>query len=307
MTHEHPPSLHLRPALSEGLPRATQPRRGFTLVELLVVIAIIATLIGLLLPAVQSAREAARRCACYNKVVQIGLALHNYEFAHEAFPPGVTDDAGPIRNLPEGKHVGWLVRLMPFFELRQLASRFNPGDGVYAASNARVRECQIPYLICPSSSTQSVRDEGDGTRVAVSSYAGCHHDVEAPIDADNHGILFRNSRIRFSDIKDGSSNTLLIGEHLGSQGDLGWASGTRATLRNTSSPLDLAADTLGNEPAPHDPLFVGGFSSDHAGYLVVIGLADGSVRSISYDTSPDVLRQLGHRADGELPADGGDY
>jgi prepilin-type N-terminal cleavage/methylation domain-containing protein len=278
-------------------------RPGFTLVELLVVIAIIATLIGLLLPAVQSAREAARRCACSNNTVQLGLALHNYEFAHEAFPPGVTGDPGPIRSEPEGHHVGWIVRLLPFIEQRSLASHFSIADGVYAPVNAEARAASIPAIICPSDPTERVRDEG-GVKVAVSSYAGCHHSVEAPIAADNDGILFLDSRIRFSDITDGSSNTLLLGEHRGSPGDLGWASGTRATLRNTSPIVALDRRHRHDDPAPVEPLFVGGFGSFHAGWLVVVGMADGAVRVVHADTDPEVLRQLGDRADGELPAEG---
>jgi prepilin-type N-terminal cleavage/methylation domain-containing protein len=285
--------------------RRASRRRGFTLVELLVVIAIIATLIGLLLPAVESAREAARRCACLNNVAQLGLALHTYEFAKEAFPPGVTGDAGPIRNVAEGKHVGWIVRLLPFMEQESLARHFTPEDGVYAASNAKVRETVTWTLICPSSMTAATRGPEEGPRVAVTSYAGCHHDVEAPIDAKNHGMLFLNSRVRFSDIADGSSNTLLISERRGSEIDLGWASGTRATLRNTSPFSTRNSKAIRDEPVPEDPLYVGGFDSDHAGSLVVAGLADGAVRSISRDVSPDVLRQLGNRADGEIPT--GDY
>ncbi|MFM1902952.1 MAG: hypothetical protein RLZZ440_852 [Planctomycetota bacterium] len=284
--------------------RQSGRRLGFTLVELLVVIAIIGTLIGLLLPAVQSAREAARRCACSNNTVQLGLALHNYEFAHEAFPPGVTGDAGPIRSEPEGHHVGWIVRLLPFIEQQALASHFSIADGVYAPVNAEARAASIRTLICPSSPIEPVRDEG-GVKVAVSSYAGCHHSVEAPIAADNDGILFLDSRIRFSDITDGSSNTLLLGEHRGSPGDLGWASGTRATLRNTSPIAGRGRDgRLREEPAPADPLVVGGFGSFHAGWIVVVGMADGAVRVVQADTDPEVLRQLGDRADGELPAEG---
>jgi prepilin-type N-terminal cleavage/methylation domain-containing protein len=281
--------------------RGATRSRAFTLVELLVVIAIIATLIGLLLPAVQSAREAARRCKCQNNVAQLGLALHSYEFAHEAFPPGVTGDAGPIRNLADGKHVGWIIRLLPFMEENALEQRFTPDDGVYAASNTKVREATISVLHCPSSSSY-YRDRSEGgPQVPVSNYAGCHHDVEAPIDAGNHGMLFLDSRVRFSDIADGSSHTLLISERRGSEGDLGWASGTRATLRNTSPIPKRDGKAFGDDPAPQDPLFVGGFDSDHAGGLVVAGLADGSIRSISRLVSPDVLRQLGHRADGEVP------
>ena len=77
-------------------------REGFTLIELLVVIAIIAVLIGLLLPAVQAAREAARRAQCVNNLMQLGIAVHNYESAHEVLPPGVVDPTGPIKNLPQG-------------------------------------------------------------------------------------------------------------------------------------------------------------------------------------------------------------
>jgi len=285
--------------------RRAPPSHGFTLVELLVVIAIISVLIGLLLPAVQSAREAARRCSCTNNVAQLGLALHTYEFTHEAFPPGVTGDAGPIRNVAEGKHVGWIIRLLPFMEEQALERHFTPEDGVYAESNTTVREARIPWLTCPSSNTSAYRGSDGYPRVAVSSYAGCHHDVEAPIDADNNGMLFLDSRIRFSDIADGSSHTLLIAERRGSEVDLGWASGTRATLRNTSPIPKRDPKVFGDDPAPEDPLFVGGFDSDHAGGVVIAALADGAVRGIFRGISPDVLRQLGNRADGEIPA--GDY
>src|SRR5438309_5217157 len=95
------------------------PRRkltGFTLIELLVVIAIIAGLIALLLPAVQAAREAARRVQCCNSLMQLSLGLKSYEASHEVLPPGVINPTGPIKNQPKGYHVGWLVQLLPFIE-----------------------------------------------------------------------------------------------------------------------------------------------------------------------------------------------
>jgi prepilin-type N-terminal cleavage/methylation domain-containing protein len=88
-------------------------RRGFTLVELLVVIAIIGILVALLLPAVQSAREAARRVQCLNNVAQLGLAVHNFEFHFEHLPPGVVNPDGPIRSEPQGQHVSWIVQILP--------------------------------------------------------------------------------------------------------------------------------------------------------------------------------------------------
>lgn len=283
-------------------PSRRQPcRHGFTLVELLVVIAIIGVLIGLLLPAVQSAREAARRCSCTNNLAQLGLALHNHEFAFERFPSGVTGKSGPIKSLPEGHHVGWIVRLLPFIEQQPLAHHFSIEDGVYADTNAAVRSVVIGPLLCPSSPTPSVRESGSH-RVAVSNYAGCSNAVEAPIDDDNNGVLFLNSRIRFSDIADGSSNTLVIAERRGSEGDLGWASGTRSTLRTTSPILRRTDETWIDDATPEDPLFVGGFGSHHVGGLNV-GLGDGAVRFLSENVDAEVLRQLGDRADGELPAE----
>ena len=318
----------------ESRPAGAARPAAFTLIELLVVIAIIATLIGLLLPAVQSCREAARRASCSNNVLQLGLALHNYEFHRETFPAGVTDAAGPIKSRPEGKHVSWIVRILPYLEEKALAAHFKDADGAYAAGNAPVVATVIPTLICPTYSWKSAetwpvgagRDEaGDGPdapgprerTVAVSTYAGSHHDVEAPIAADNHGMLFLDSAVRFKDIEDGSSRTLLIAERVspprrpedlyGARDDLGWASGTRSTLRNTSSVMAFAygygvnVDPAALAAKVADPLFVGGLGSFHAGSIAVAGMANGAIKQLTADIDPDVLRQLGHRADGEIP------
>ena len=276
--------------------------RGFTLVELLVVIAIIGILVSLLLPAVQAAREAARRASCVNNLSQIGLASHNYEFHFESLPAGVTNPDGPIRNEPKGLHVSWIVRLLPYLEQNVLASKFDSAAGAYAEGNAVVRAAQISSLYCPSSPVPAVNEAATASR---SSYVGCHHDVEAPIDADNHGLLFLNSKVRYSEIYDGSANTILFGEALTSRDGLGWVSGTRATLRNTSK-IEVGGPYL---PAPKgalaDPsensgsLAVGGFGSYHPGGINV-GLADGSTRFIPQSIDAGLLRLLGNRADGEI-------
>src|SRR4051812_27054012 len=123
---------------------------GFTLVELLVVIAIIGILVALLLPAIQAAREAARRTSCVNNEVQLALAVHSYEFHFETLPPGVTNPNGPIRNEPNGNHVSWIAGILPYFEEYTLFRKFDANAGAYAPLNAPVRAAGINCLVCPS-------------------------------------------------------------------------------------------------------------------------------------------------------------
>jgi prepilin-type N-terminal cleavage/methylation domain-containing protein/prepilin-type processing-associated H-X9-DG protein len=287
--------------------------RAFTLIELLIVVGIIAVLIALLLPAIQSAREQARRAQCVNNLLQLGLAMGNYTSTHSVLPPGVVNDTGPILNVPHGYHHGWAVQILPFIGQNNIYNRFNLKESVYAASNMTVRDVHIATFLCPS----------DGRPGAIS-YAGCHHDVEAPIAVDNHGVLFLNSHVRFDDITDGTAQTILLGELRQGSGPatLGWVSGTNSTLRNTGHPL--------NDPSSLDALFqntpqlseaerfaaitkmadegalpigfVGGFSSSHpqgANFL----FCDGSVRFVKGSTGRQVYQLLGHRADGEPISD----
>jgi prepilin-type N-terminal cleavage/methylation domain-containing protein/prepilin-type processing-associated H-X9-DG protein len=276
-------------------------RRGFTLVELLVVIAIIGILIALLLPAVQAAREAARRTQCENNLVQIGIALHQYESAHEVLPPGVVNAKGPIRSEPAGYHMSWLVQILPYIDEGNAYRHIDFSVGVYDPKNAAVRRLSRSFVMCPSDA-HSYR--GGTQEVASSSYAGCHHDVEAPIDVNNHGVLFLNSHVGPRDIPDGSSYTLMAGEKVITEDDLGWMSGTRATLRNTGAEINHPRPRyrFGSEPKPTqppDPLFVGGFSSFHPGGANFL-LVGGSVRFVSETIDPKTYRRLGNRADGEL-------
>jgi len=286
-----------------GLIHRRPQQRAFTLVELLVVIAIIGVLVALLLPAVQAAREAARRVACTNNVMQLNLALHGHEFHHEALPAGVTNPDGPIRNEPQGIHVSWLVKILPYMEQNAVYRKFDQAAGAYADVNSELRSVRIRLLECPSDGTPAMNL---ANTVARSSYVGCHHDAEGPIDKDNHGLLFLNSKIKYSQIYDGSSQTILIGEALTSADGLGWVSGTRATLRNTSTietaqPYLPPAQTRNDEKDKDKTgsLFVGGFGSQHPGGAI-FGFADGSTRYLTRNTEPDVLRRLGNRADGEI-------
>jgi prepilin-type N-terminal cleavage/methylation domain-containing protein len=265
--------------------------RGFTLVELLVVIAIIGVLVGLLLPAVQGAREAARRCSCSNNMAQLGLAVHNFDFSMEHLPAGVANPDGPIQNIAVGQHVSFLVELLPYIEQFAVANNFDFDQGAYAAVNAPVRKLTISTYRCPS-------DPFNQMDFGVSNYAGCHHHVEAPIDKDNMGLLFLNSRIRFGDIRDGSTNTILMGELLTTEKNLGWVSGTKATLRNTSLLLNGSGGKVSFLESD-DPAVVGGFGSHHLSGANFC-LADGAIRFFTNRIDKNLYENLGNRADGNM-------
>lgn len=283
-------------------------QRAFTLVELLVVIAIIGILVGLLLPAVQAAREAARRCSCSNNLAQLGLAIHHYEFNAEQLPSGVINPDGPIRAEEIGQHVSWIVGILPHIEQSNAYRMFNQEAGAYAPVNRAVRSEHISTLSCPSN-PNSTSSRDDQAKIALSNYAGCHHDSEAPINDDNNGLLFLNSRLRLSKVLDGLSQTILLGEMRDISDSLGWVSGTRSTLRNTSllnDPKLLGQNAIGIQAEPAEPLgslHVGGFGSYHTGGAQFV-LGDGSSRFLSNNIDPATYRKLGNRADGELMGSG---
>lgn len=218
----------------------TKRRCGFTLVELLVVIAIIGILVALLLPAIQAARESARRSQCMNNMRQIILAVHSYESANEKFPPGTVNATGPIRNLPQGDHISWLARILPYLEETAIYRSIDFSLGAYHPKNNAARQQVIEVFICPSAASAII---------PISMYAGCHHDREAPINVDNNGVFFLNSDLSYDDLEDGAKHTLFAGEKLGDPAyDLGWISGTPGTLRNTGPPLGGVSTNLGMAP-----------------------------------------------------------
>ncbi len=295
MAHSHhSPSIQHSPSFQRRW------QHGFTLVELLVVIAIIGVLVGLLLPAVQAAREAARRSSCTNNLAQLGLAMHHHEFSVEYLPSGVINPDGPIRSEPSGKHISWTIQIMPFLEQRNLYDHFDFDKSAYSTENSEVRMATVPTLLCPSNpgihfgSASSI----DGKEVAECHYAGSHHDSEAPIDKDNTGVLFLNSKIKYSEITDGSSQTFLIGEMVPHDGHLGWVSGTRSTLRNVGT-FEQSSYRDRAQFAANGPLDVGGFGSYHAGGANFV-LADGSVRFFTHSVEEKLMQQLANRADGEI-------
>jgi prepilin-type N-terminal cleavage/methylation domain-containing protein/prepilin-type processing-associated H-X9-DG protein len=208
-------------------------RRGFTLVELLVVIAIIGTLVGLLLPAVQSAREAARRTSCQSKLRQFGLGLLNYESGRRHFPP---TDVRPSGSASWSAGGGWSLhaRLLPFMEEATLANRFDFKQtafrGTFSSQEpnpafASLFATPIPVLLCPSDAAPAVQTSngfsygGNNYMVSIGSatadgQGGMMWNFAKPTD----GIVYENSKVRVSQITDGASKTVIGSEAVRSIG-----------------------------------------------------------------------------------------
>ena len=206
--------------------------RGFTLVELLVVIAIIGLLVALLLPAVQAAREAARRGQCGNHVKQIGLALHNYHDVQKSFPPG-SIFLGTCCS--DESYVSWPISLLPYLELGSLNERYDHNDTNESGANQFVREQFLAVYACPSEpgTRQLLEPEtGPAHDLNLAYMPGSYRGVGGRSDGsgwwDNYpqylslprnwaGVLHVvDGRLRcesFASITDGTSNTLLVGEY----------------------------------------------------------------------------------------------
>jgi prepilin-type processing-associated H-X9-DG protein/prepilin-type N-terminal cleavage/methylation domain-containing protein len=207
-----------------------QPTRAFTLIELLVVISIIALLIALLLPAVQAAREAARRVQCVNNLKQIGLALHHYHGSHQVFPPGYVSNFDTTGN-DTGPGWGWAAMLLSQVEQKPLFDAINFNSPIEQPSNQTARLTLIGGFLCPSDSAlpawwAMVRDPtGLPTQricqVASSNYVGVYGTSDPGIDGD--GIFFRNGNVGLRDIRDGTTQTIAVGERSHRLGESTWA------------------------------------------------------------------------------------
>src|SRR5262245_39293273 len=211
------------------------PRRrstGFTLIELLVVIAIIAVLVSLLLPAVQQAREAARRTQCKSNLKQIGLALANYESAQRVLPPGYVSGIGPADSQTgdSGPGWGWLAILLPFVEQENLQQSLRWDLPCWDPANSVAVKISLPLYLCPTATNEAttvgITDINQNVpQNAVFGRANYVHNVgwndiwSSPPNTDYtnvvtgcNGVMFRNSSIRLALVTDGLSNTVFAGE-----------------------------------------------------------------------------------------------
>lgn len=300
---------------------AKSPRRdGFTLIELLVVIAIIAVLIALLLPAVQQAREAARRTQCKNNLKQIGLALHNYHDTHNVFPAAtmLSSTTPACMNVGVGVNYwryGWGVMILPYIELGNVYDHFdfNVNYTVAPSVDMEASGYSVATFLCPSSPFSQPRCTFTGSITRNTGHNGnddlSRTDYDPVMDSrdwtcdgtwprrDHDGVMGHFSRTGIKDIIDGTSNTLLIGEQAnGAPGSYNCHTWIAFSAMDTARGINDSATTVPGGGTWH--FRDTGFSSYHTGGAHFV-LGDGSVRFISENINQATLAGLTTRMGGE--------
>jgi len=314
-----------QPAARESITMRTMKRhKGFTLIELLVVIAIIAILIALLLPAVQQAREAARRSQCKNNLKQIGLALHNYHDSFNTFPPGWIGVAGNAASPAGASGFGWGSFVLPYLDQAPLYNQIKFNLAMNHADNLPFIRQKLTVFQCPSDPKPDTTTV-DGVVMATANYVGlfgttevdeCYHEFEEDnslVACNGNGAFFLNSKIGLRDITDGTSSTLMVGERTtftnGTEKHyatwVGALPGVHEALEGAAMVLSHAENgpnhSLKNPDDGHGHGHVHGedFGSAHTGGAHFV-MADGHVVFISENISQTIFRALGTRSGGEV-------
>ncbi len=291
-------------------------RTAFTLVELLVVITIIGILIALLLPAVQAAREAARRASCTNNLKQIGVALHMYHDTHRCLPSGwFSFDPSTRRAYALGEPGwGWASRILPFLEQGSVeANLVNDRYSILDSHNDKARVFPLGVFRCPSDIGKSVwtyeEDDLSAVDFATGNYVGVFGTTDTHACASlavgtqctADGVFYHNSNVRFNDILDGLSQTLMVGERTSVLEYATWV-GARPTADCGPGRVVGTASYPPNSQASD----IHNFSSLHPAGTNFLS-ADGSVRMISQTIDTSVYHALSTRANSDVVGGGAGF
>ncbi|QDT01116.1 DUF1559 domain-containing protein [Adhaeretor mobilis] len=282
------------------IPVRRQLLRGFTLVELLVTIAIIGVLVGLLLPAVQAARESSRRTQCQNHLKQLALGLASYESSHEVFPAGCLG-CRKIDGQPNGKQMNsWSAQLLGQLEQVALADAYEHAVPSYRSPNRELGATLLPMFLCPSTTSDVLHNPNGLWRgQAFTDYGGIYG-VEGPgRDADfGHlqtladpylGVLLFEVPVSAVEITDGLSQTVVLAERSKRRvTSAEWTNGRNLFAHEGSTPINMESG-LG-----HD------IGSPHPGGALV-AFCDGHVEFLANSTEQNALNSLLTKAGGELP------
>ena len=297
---------------------------GFTLIELLVVIAIIAVLIALLLPAVQQAREAARRTQCRNNLHQIGLALHNYHDTHGCFPPlAIGHNLGGVDNTcwsNYGNYWGWIPMVLPFLDETAIYNACNFSQDCWnATANTTAKRQTLSQLACPSLPSWPPTPASNPSQYTASSYKACHGTHEqcrartpscgggSNCSQTTKGMFLNGMSHRIRDIRDGTSQSIAVGEHSWYLMEAVW---DRVGLPDTNirSGWEYGSATAAGAwyPMGTDPTTWGAvmfvFSSEHEGGAFFL-FGDGQVRFLSENIDFTTYKALGTIAGNEVVDD----
>jgi prepilin-type processing-associated H-X9-DG protein/prepilin-type N-terminal cleavage/methylation domain-containing protein len=303
-------------------------RRGFTLIELLVIVAIIGALVALLLPAVQAARESARRMKCQNNLKQMGVALQQFHDAHGRFPPGCSqeetailpDNFGQPRPTDNLFMISWLARILPYVEQKAMFDRIKPGEYAWwhPEEGDYLNSKRMQLYLCPSNSLkEAVYTEPDkpDLLIALTHYLAVNGEDQFVFD----GMLYVNSTVRLAQVTDGASNTLMVGERPPAyEGFAGWwfagsgwypwfgaidvvlGSNERIAVEGASRPdghqSKYQPGTIKNDP---DQEHAWHFWSQHGNGANFV-FTDGHVRLIPYSVGDNVMRAHATRNKGEM-------
>lgn len=305
-------------------------RSGFTLVELLVVIAIIGILVALLLPAVQSARAAARKIQCTNNVRQLALALHNYHSTHSRLPPGW------MSNVEGMIGWGWMAHTLPFVEERNLYDRLDLSSHILEPEFDQARAASFSGQICPASPQDSpdyeletsLASNGEYVVMGRTHYVGS---IGAAVSMDDmpdgsscpsptpelgnrqiNGVFYRNSRTRLEHITDGTSKTVMLGERsrgpfqpnegISGEFDSSWAGFIEGSAYPGWRVVGWTGETPNNLETTSEAHFHGyaQFNSAHIGDVTILSFADGSVHAITAEVDVSLFKALGSVRGGEI-------